>query len=204
MMRTSLSLLSDLLWVFCRSHSIWYPAICRTEVLCIWDTQGELFCWGRTTFECQASLWGCGWCCGPNRYLPFGCCAAANAGNVLPVSFASCKKSLDYLTLACFGFDNYFYNWRCRELVIGVWNQLLCFILLTANYFWNSQVQSENALVGAQYKGTLDGLICIAERQGWKQLFAGLGINYLKVTTCLLSYIYLWFSSFYALRLARF
>jgi solute carrier family 25 protein 16 len=43
------------------------------------------------------------------------------------------------------------------------------------------QVQSENALVGAQYKGTLDGLICIAQRQGWKQLFAGLGINYLKL-----------------------
>lgn len=64
-------------------------------------------------------------------------------------------------------------------------------ILLTAKYFRNSQVQSENALVGAQYKGTLDGLICIAQRQGWKQLFAGLGINYLKVTTSLLSYIYL-------------
>lgn len=43
------------------------------------------------------------------------------------------------------------------------------------------QVQSENALVGAQYKGTLDGLISIARGQGWKQLFAGLGVNYMKL-----------------------
>lgn len=43
------------------------------------------------------------------------------------------------------------------------------------------QVQSENALVGAQYKGTVDGLISIARGQGWKQLFAGLGINYMKL-----------------------
>jgi hypothetical protein len=43
------------------------------------------------------------------------------------------------------------------------------------------QVQSENPLVDAQYKGTLDGLSRIARTQGWKQLFAGLGINYLKV-----------------------
>jgi hypothetical protein len=42
-------------------------------------------------------------------------------------------------------------------------------------------VQSENPLVDAQYKGTLDGLSRIARTQGWKQLFAGLGINYLKV-----------------------
>lgn len=45
------------------------------------------------------------------------------------------------------------------------------------------QVQSENALVGPQYKGTLDGLISIARGQGWKQLFAGLGVNYMKVGT---------------------
>jgi hypothetical protein len=43
------------------------------------------------------------------------------------------------------------------------------------------QVQSENALVDAQFKGTLHGLSRIARTQGWKQLFAGLGINYLKV-----------------------
>lgn len=91
-MKTLLAFLSDLLWPFCRSHSVWYPAICRTEVLCIWDTQGELVCWGRTTVERQASLWGCGWCCGPNCYLPFGCCAAANAGNVLPVSCITLKE----------------------------------------------------------------------------------------------------------------
>jgi hypothetical protein len=42
-------------------------------------------------------------------------------------------------------------------------------------------VQSENALVDAQFKGTLNGLSRIAQSQGWKQLFAGLGINYLKV-----------------------
>ncbi|CAK9209664.1 unnamed protein product [Sphagnum troendelagicum] len=43
------------------------------------------------------------------------------------------------------------------------------------------QVQSENALVDAQFKGTLNGLSRIAQTQGWKQLFAGLGINYLKL-----------------------
>ncbi len=42
-------------------------------------------------------------------------------------------------------------------------------------------MQSENALVDAQFKGTLNGLSRIARTQGWKQLFAGLGINYLKV-----------------------
>jgi len=43
------------------------------------------------------------------------------------------------------------------------------------------QVQSENPLVDARYKGTLEGLSRIARTQGWKQLFAGLGINYLKL-----------------------
>lgn len=43
------------------------------------------------------------------------------------------------------------------------------------------QVQSENALVGARYKGTLDALVTIARGQGWRQLFAGLGINYMKL-----------------------
>jgi hypothetical protein len=43
------------------------------------------------------------------------------------------------------------------------------------------QVQSENPLVDAWYKGTLDGLSRIARTQGWKQLFAGIGINYVKV-----------------------
>lgn len=48
------------------------------------------------------------------------------------------------------------------------------------------QVQSENALVGARYKGTLDALVTIARGQGWRQLFAGLGINYMKVSALLL------------------
>ncbi|GLJ22029.1 hypothetical protein SUGI_0412740 [Cryptomeria japonica] len=32
-----------------------------------------------------------------------------------------------------------------------------------------------------EFKGTWDGLITIVQRQGWKQLFSGLSINYVKV-----------------------
>lgn len=34
---------------------------------------------------------------------------------------------------------------------------------------------------GAPYKSTLDGLLTITYDQGWKQLFAGLSINYIKI-----------------------
>lgn len=30
-------------------------------------------------------------------------------------------------------------------------------------------------------KGTMESLVMIAQKQGWKQLFSGLSINYLKV-----------------------
>ncbi|XP_038698426.1 mitochondrial carrier protein CoAc2 [Tripterygium wilfordii] len=43
------------------------------------------------------------------------------------------------------------------------------------------QVQRLSASTGAELKGTLDTLIMVARRQGWKQLFSGLSINYLKV-----------------------
>lgn len=45
------------------------------------------------------------------------------------------------------------------------------------------QVQSENASIEAtsiRYKGTLDACIKIFQSQGWRQLYAGLSINYLK------------------------
>lgn len=32
-----------------------------------------------------------------------------------------------------------------------------------------------------KFKGTLDGLVTIVQRQGWKQMFSGLSINYVKV-----------------------
>ncbi|CAI9093721.1 OLC1v1029273C1 [Oldenlandia corymbosa var. corymbosa] len=35
--------------------------------------------------------------------------------------------------------------------------------------------------LGAQYKSTWDGLVTIARDQGWRQLFAGLSINYIKI-----------------------
>lgn len=31
------------------------------------------------------------------------------------------------------------------------------------------------------FKGTFDGLVKVMETQGWRQLFAGLSLNYLKV-----------------------
>ncbi|XP_077210716.1 mitochondrial substrate carrier family protein [Tasmannia lanceolata] len=34
---------------------------------------------------------------------------------------------------------------------------------------------------GSQAKGTLESLVSIVQKQGWKQLFSGLSINYLKV-----------------------
>lgn len=32
-----------------------------------------------------------------------------------------------------------------------------------------------------EMKGTMESLVMIAQKQGWKQLFSGLSINYLKV-----------------------
>ncbi|CAN0901382.1 Mitochondrial carrier protein CoAc2 [Linum grandiflorum] len=43
------------------------------------------------------------------------------------------------------------------------------------------QVQRLSASSSAELKGTMETLIMIAEKQGWKQLFSGLSINYLKV-----------------------
>ncbi|KAL3844249.1 hypothetical protein ACJIZ3_001652 [Penstemon smallii] len=34
---------------------------------------------------------------------------------------------------------------------------------------------------GVRYKSTLDGLVSITQNQGWRQLFAGLSINYIKI-----------------------
>ena len=34
---------------------------------------------------------------------------------------------------------------------------------------------------GARYRSTMDGLATIVRNQGWKPLFAGLSINYIKV-----------------------
>ncbi|KAG2718241.1 hypothetical protein I3760_03G209900 [Carya illinoinensis] len=43
------------------------------------------------------------------------------------------------------------------------------------------QVQRHLASNGAEIKGTIETLVMIAQKQGWKQLFSGLSINYLKV-----------------------
>ncbi|XP_062148584.1 mitochondrial carrier protein CoAc2 isoform X2 [Alnus glutinosa] len=43
------------------------------------------------------------------------------------------------------------------------------------------QVQRHLASNSAEIKGTIETLVMIAEKQGWKQLFSGLSINYLKV-----------------------
>ncbi|CAN1762010.1 Mitochondrial carrier protein CoAc2 [Linum perenne] len=43
------------------------------------------------------------------------------------------------------------------------------------------QVQRLSSSSSAELKGTMETLIMIAEKQGWKQLFSGLSINYMKV-----------------------
>lgn len=43
---------------------------------------------------------------------------------------------------------------------------------------------------GAPYKSTLDALVTIVHYQGWKQLFAGLSINYIKVKCLSARYLY--------------
>jgi hypothetical protein len=43
------------------------------------------------------------------------------------------------------------------------------------------QVQQFSPSHAAEVKGTMEMLIKIAQKQGWKQLFSGLSINYLKV-----------------------
>ena len=49
-----------------------------------------------------------------------------------------------------------------------------------------SQLQVENLQPevqgNARYRNTMDGLTTIIRNQGWRQLFAGLSINYIKVT----------------------
>lgn len=43
------------------------------------------------------------------------------------------------------------------------------------------QVQRLSASSSAELKGTMETLVMIMQKQGWKQLFSGLSINYLKV-----------------------
>lgn len=43
------------------------------------------------------------------------------------------------------------------------------------------QVQRVSASNGAEVKGTIDTLLMIAQRHGWKHLFSGLSLNYIKV-----------------------
>ncbi|XP_056166589.1 mitochondrial carrier protein CoAc2 isoform X1 [Syzygium oleosum] len=43
------------------------------------------------------------------------------------------------------------------------------------------QVQRLTACNSAELKGTVEALVKIAKRQGWKQLFSGLSINYIRV-----------------------
>ncbi|KAF5945675.1 hypothetical protein HYC85_015903 [Camellia sinensis] len=43
------------------------------------------------------------------------------------------------------------------------------------------QVQRLSASNSGDMKGTMESLVMIAQRQGWKQLFSGLSINYIKV-----------------------
>lgn len=43
------------------------------------------------------------------------------------------------------------------------------------------QVQQFSTSNSADMKGTLESLVMIVQKQGWKQLFSGLSINYLKV-----------------------
>ena len=41
-----------------------------------------------------------------------------------------------------------------------------------------------------EMKGTMETLVKIAQKQGWKQLFSGLSINYLKVVKRLIHMVY--------------
>lgn len=43
----------------------------------------------------------------------------------------------------------------------------------------------------ARYRNTFDGLRTIVRSQGWRQLFAGVSINYIRVIFTLLSFIVL-------------
>ncbi|KAJ0491295.1 putative mitochondrial carrier protein [Helianthus annuus] len=43
------------------------------------------------------------------------------------------------------------------------------------------QVQRLHASNGPEFKGTIGTLVMIVQKEGWKQLFSGLSINYLKV-----------------------
>eukprot|EP00268_Persea_americana_P018577 TRINITY_DN19324_c0_g1_i2.p2 TRINITY_DN19324_c0_g1~~TRINITY_DN19324_c0_g1_i2.p2 ORF type:complete len:107 (+),score=26.60 TRINITY_DN19324_c0_g1_i2:1129-1449(+) len=43
------------------------------------------------------------------------------------------------------------------------------------------QVQTLSASNSVEVKGTFESLVLITQKQGWKQLFSGLSINYLKV-----------------------
>ena len=56
-----------------------------------------------------------------------------------------------------------------------------------------SQVQNNqqsNQLGSPQIKGTIQGLNFIVRNQGWKQLFAGLSLNYVKVFIMLYDHIF--------------
>lgn len=54
----------------------------------------------------------------------------------------------------------------------------------------NLQVQTLSASNSGEMKGTFESLVIITKKQGWKQLFSGLSINYLKVTETFINLFY--------------
>lgn len=44
----------------------------------------------------------------------------------------------------------------------------------------------------AESRGTMETLVMIYQKQGWKQLFSGLSINYLKVRTIMSLFLFVW------------
>lgn len=56
-----------------------------------------------------------------------------------------------------------------------------CAAILGTLMLSSIQVQQLSASNSAEMKGTMESLVMIVRKQGYKQLFSGLSINYLKV-----------------------
>jgi hypothetical protein len=139
-----------------RPNSDWYPSIRWLKILHIW--RSEISSSRRLQEICytKALLWSFSWSIWTNPYLSTGCCPEANASKILysiSRQYANCS------------FDCIVY-------------------LITTHKTFCLQVQSkqpQNSCDGFRIKGTYQGLLLIIRCQGWRQLFAGLSLNYVKV-----------------------
>jgi len=139
-----------------RPNSDWYSSIRWLKILHIW--RSEISSSRRLQEICytEALLWSFSWSIWTNPYLSTGCCPEANASKILysiSRQYANCS------------FD-------C----------IVC--LITTHKTFYLQVQSkqpQNSSDGFRIRGTFQGLSLIIRCQGWRQLFAGLSLNYVKV-----------------------